>query len=118
MHERGNVALPADIIKVLKTQDENYIRTMRTSSQKKIEKLRAHLGADADLRAPGALEGLEEEELEVLREAGIIAGPSGSKKVQKSKSRNASHIIFAEDATEGSCFRVFSAYALVLTSAD
>lgn len=27
--DRGNVALPTDMVKVLKTQDENYIRTMR-----------------------------------------------------------------------------------------
>ncbi|VDB86620.1 unnamed protein product [Peniophora sp. CBMAI 1063] len=97
VHDRGNVALPADIIKVLKTQDENYIRTMRASSMKKIEKLRAQLGGDADMRAPGALEGLEEEELEVLREAGIIAGPSGTK---KGKKRNPGHIVFAETEVE------------------
>lgn len=98
VHDRGNVALPADIIKVLKTQDENYVRTLRASGSKKIEKLRVQLGADAGLRAPGALEGLEEDELEVLREAGIIAGPSGSKKGRK---RKASHIVFAEDEEEG-----------------
>ena len=32
--DRGNVALPVDIVKVLKTQDENYIRTMRTAGLK------------------------------------------------------------------------------------
>ena len=32
--DRGNVALPMDIVKVLKTQDENYIRTMRTAGLK------------------------------------------------------------------------------------
>jgi U3 small nucleolar RNA-associated protein 11 len=32
--DRGNVALPVDIVKVLKTQDENYIRTMRSSGLK------------------------------------------------------------------------------------
>lgn len=31
---RGNVALPTDIVKVLKTQDENYVRTMRASGLK------------------------------------------------------------------------------------
>ncbi len=31
---RGNVALPTDIVKVLKTQDENYVRTMRSSGLK------------------------------------------------------------------------------------
>ena len=32
--DRGNQALPADIIKVLKTQDENYLRTTRAAGQK------------------------------------------------------------------------------------
>jgi hypothetical protein len=32
--DRGNMALPVDIVKVLKTQDENYIRTMRTAGLK------------------------------------------------------------------------------------
>jgi hypothetical protein len=32
--DRGNVALPQDIVKVLKTQDENYVRTMRTAGLK------------------------------------------------------------------------------------
>lgn len=32
--DRGNTALPVDIVKVLKTQDENYVRTMRTSNAK------------------------------------------------------------------------------------
>lgn len=32
--DRGNVALPTDVVKVLKTQDENYVRTMRASGLK------------------------------------------------------------------------------------
>jgi U3 small nucleolar RNA-associated protein 11 len=31
---RGNVALPTDIVKVLKSQDANYIRTMRNAGRK------------------------------------------------------------------------------------
>lgn len=34
IQDRGNEALPVDVAKVLKSQDENYIRTMRTSNQK------------------------------------------------------------------------------------
>ena len=30
MQDRGNESLPVDVVKVLKTQDENYLRTMRT----------------------------------------------------------------------------------------
>jgi U3 small nucleolar RNA-associated protein 11 len=32
--DRGNPVLPVDIVKVLKTQDENYVRTMRTAGLK------------------------------------------------------------------------------------
>lgn len=32
--DRGNTALPTDFVKVLKTQDENYVRTMRLSNMK------------------------------------------------------------------------------------
>ncbi len=34
MQDRGNEALPVDIVKVLKTQDENYLRTMRAAGLK------------------------------------------------------------------------------------
>lgn len=32
--ERGNEALPVDVVKVLKSQDENYVRTARTVNAK------------------------------------------------------------------------------------
>ena len=34
IQSRGNVAMPLDMVKLLKTQDENYVRTMRTRGQK------------------------------------------------------------------------------------
>ena len=34
IQDRGNEALPVDVVKLLKSQDENYIRTIRTSNQK------------------------------------------------------------------------------------
>lgn len=34
MQDRGNAALPADMVKVLKSQDENYIRMVRTAGLK------------------------------------------------------------------------------------
>ena len=34
VQDRGNVAMPVDMVKVLKTQDENYVRTMRSSNAK------------------------------------------------------------------------------------
>ena len=34
LKDRGNTSLPVDFVKVLKTQDENYVRTMRASNLK------------------------------------------------------------------------------------
>ncbi|THH19045.1 hypothetical protein EW146_g2058 [Bondarzewia mesenterica] len=108
IQDRGSVALPADIVKVLKSQDENYIRTVRAAGLKKIEKLKSQLSALADLFRPGqSLNGeddgeeeLDEEELEILMEAGVIAG-SSSKRQRKSRSKQpAKHIIFAENEEE------------------
>jgi U3 small nucleolar RNA-associated protein 11 len=115
--DRGNKSLPTDIVKVLKTQDENYVRTMRTSNQKvcfllldhthlcsrpysqKIVRLKAHLTALADLVKPltedEAYEQLNETELKTLSEAGIISSPS-----QISKT-SAKHIIFVDNDEEG-----------------
>ncbi|KAJ7161350.1 u3 small nucleolar RNA-associated protein 11 [Mycena crocata] len=95
---RGNVALPQDMVKLLKTQDENYVRTMRSAGLKKIDKLKAQLMAMADLMKPGALElgddteDLDEEEIETLKNAGIISA-------RKGKSR-AKHIVFVQDEEE------------------
>ncbi|KIK70764.1 hypothetical protein GYMLUDRAFT_32810 [Collybiopsis luxurians FD-317 M1] len=87
--DRGNVALPTDVVKVLKTQDENYLRTMRAAGLKKIDKIKAQLSAMADLVKPD--EELEEgnEGLKVLREAHIFSGQS-----RKGRKR---HIVFVDD---------------------
>jgi U3 small nucleolar RNA-associated protein 11 len=34
VQDRGNEAMPVDMVKILKTQDENYVRTMRTANMK------------------------------------------------------------------------------------
>ncbi|KAH9835906.1 small-subunit processome [Rhodofomes roseus] len=106
MQSRGNEALPVDIVKVLKSQDENYLRTMRTAGLKKIEKLKNQLTALADLlkRNPtaeeeGDAEDLNEEELGALREAGILAAPSGKRRKSTGGTRK-NHILFAESAEE------------------
>ncbi|KAJ4484941.1 u3 small nucleolar RNA-associated protein 11 [Lentinula edodes] len=89
--DRGNVALPTDVVKVLKTQDENYIRTMRVAGLKKIDKIKAQLTALADLVLAKDTEenSLDAEELEILQDAGII-----SDKFSKHSQR---HIVFVED---------------------
>jgi len=34
VQDRGNASLPVDMVKILKTQDENYVRTMRAAGLK------------------------------------------------------------------------------------
>ncbi|KAJ6504393.1 small-subunit processome [Mycena vulgaris] len=97
--DRGNVALPQDIVKVLKTQDENYVRTMRAAGLKKIDKIKEHLMAMADLMTPGTLENdsdtedLNAGEIEALQNAGIISK-------RKGKGRAPKHIVFVQDEDE------------------
>ncbi|TFK56706.1 small-subunit processome [Heliocybe sulcata] len=99
IQDRGNVALPVDIVKVLKTQDENYIRTMRTAGLKKIDKLRNQLTVLADLVKPGLINAnaedddvLDDDEVSILVEAGIIPA---SKPSRKSKS-GGHHVVFVD----------------------
>ncbi|THV07601.1 small-subunit processome [Dendrothele bispora CBS 962.96] len=90
--DRGNVALPTDMVKILKTQDENYVRTMRASGQKKIDKLKNQLMTMADLMKPLGdedAEGLDESEIQILQDAGIISTGKSKKKAR--------HIVFVDD---------------------
>ncbi|KAI0285297.1 small-subunit processome [Russula aff. rugulosa BPL654] len=108
VQDRGNASLPVDMVKILKTQDENYVRTMRAAGLKKIEKLKDRLKELADLFVPGLTvdvhqaeddeAGLDEEELEILREAGVITGPS--KAGSTSSQLQAKHIVFVENEEE------------------
>ncbi|KAK7064035.1 small-subunit processome [Favolaschia claudopus] len=96
--DRGNVALPQDIVKVLKTQDENYVRTMRAAGLKKIDKIKAQLMNMADLLNPTGesdedVEELEPEEIETLQAAGVISN-------RKGKSRAPKHIVFVDNEDE------------------
>jgi len=106
VQDRGNVALPIDFVKILKSQDENYIRTMRTVGLKKIDKLKGRLSALADLVKPNSFEEddeseeLDEEEIDILREAGIFADTSKTSKRRNSKRKPSQHIVFAEDEQE------------------
>lgn len=53
-------------------------------------------------------EGLQEEELEILREAGLIAArSSGKPKRRKSTRGTPKHIVFAEDEAEGMFLHLF-----------
>ncbi|KAK0198932.1 u3 small nucleolar RNA-associated protein 11 [Armillaria mellea] len=90
--ERGNVALPIDMVKVLKTQDENYIRTMRAAGLKKIDKIKAQLSGMIDAVTED-YEELGDGQTKLLEEAGVI--PKSKKGRRKSK-----HVIFVENEDE------------------
>lgn len=73
------------------------------SCTQKIEKLKSQLSTLADLFTSVDEDdenALEEDELEVLRDAGVLAGPSGSGS-RKSRSKKTKHIVFAENEREG-----------------
>jgi U3 small nucleolar RNA-associated protein 11 len=61
--------------------------------------------------------GLDEEELEILREAGVITGPS--KAGSTSSQLQAKHIVFVENEEEGMCGRslLVRVYALIPVAA-
>ncbi|KAG2045077.1 small-subunit processome [Suillus americanus] len=104
--DRGSVSMPMDMVKLLKTQDEGYVRTMRANGIKayilcKIERIKSQLTALANLIAPqddniedDGEDALDETDLETLREAGVI--PPETKRRPPPR-----HIIFAENETEG-----------------
>ncbi|KAI1788796.1 small-subunit processome [Ganoderma leucocontextum] len=108
VQDRGNEALPTDIVKVLKTQDENYLRTMRAAGLKKIDRLKAQLSQLANLVQPGtsddidaAEQELDNHELEVLREAGVVPpAPRKARRKPRTSSKKGKHILFAEDEAE------------------
>jgi U3 small nucleolar RNA-associated protein 11 len=64
--------------------------------------------------------GLDEEELEVLREAGVIAGPSKVERKRGSSQPQAKHIIFVENEEEGMCggSLLLRVYALIPVAAQ
>ncbi|KAF8560170.1 small-subunit processome [Imleria badia] len=104
--DRGNTSMPMDMVKLLKSQDEGYIRTIKTVGLKKIDKIKRQLTDLANLVSSGHNvvddseddEPLASDELEILRAAGVIAPHTPRKRKQTRASPK--HIVFAEDATE------------------
>ncbi|KAM6498500.1 u3 small nucleolar RNA-associated protein 11 [Amanita muscaria] len=95
--DRGNVSLPTDIVKVLKTQDENYIRTVRMVNLKKIDNLKKRLMELVDIVKGTTQEddedALDSKELQTLQEAGILSTVSNG-------GRKSGHVVFVEDEQE------------------
>ncbi|KAI6136451.1 u3 small nucleolar RNA-associated protein 11 [Pisolithus sp. B1] len=105
IQERGNKPMPMDMVKLLKTQDEGYIRTMRAAGLKKIEKLKnqltslANLVSFSDQDLDAGDEPLDESELETLRAAGVLPPQPKSKGKRKSNGMPRL-VVFAEDETD------------------
>jgi len=113
VQDRGNVAMPVDIVKVLKTQDENYVRTMRSANTKKIDQIKSQLSTMADLVHEGG--SVDEEELLVLEKSGLLV----SRKL-KGKTRLVSgprHIVFVEEGGEDT-YEMSSNHAFVPEAAS
>ncbi|KAG6333903.1 hypothetical protein ID866_5188 [Astraeus odoratus] len=102
VQDRGNTAMPMDMVKLLKTQDEGYVRTMRAAGLKKIDKIKSQLTALANLVTfrdedlENGDEPLDESELETLRAAGILS-PQSKHKGKRKQGTTPRHIVFAED---------------------
>ena len=83
--------------------------TIFSSRLQKIDKLKRQLTEMADLFKEDAAEGLDDEEYEMLQEAGIIP-PS------KKRKRPARHLVFAESLEEGVPFQFLWSQSRPLTS--
>ncbi|KAF9514685.1 hypothetical protein BS47DRAFT_1452145 [Hydnum rufescens UP504] len=110
IQERGNVAIPVEMVKFLKSQDENYIRTMRAANTKKIDSIKAELATLINLVRPDRVDpeapeewedgDLEEDDLQILRSAGILPLTKSAPKKSKKRSRtpppttSGTHIVF------------------------
>lgn len=109
--ERGNRPLPTDLVKVLKSQDEGYIRATKVANLKRIDRLKDELSSllrrdliNEDADSDGVdKDGWEDDELEALRSLGLVS--------QKRRR----HTVFVDDAASGvyraiPCTKLFSDY--------
>ncbi|KAI5453555.1 hypothetical protein NCC49_005381 [Naganishia albida] len=125
IQDRGNEALPMELVKLLKTQDAGYIRTQIASDESKIAAIREQLHALADLipsteetadgedESEGGWDDLDNEddgmgtdeddiEVEQLLATGVIAPPreNKGKGKQVDGAVNKGHVIFTDDKEE------------------
>jgi U3 small nucleolar RNA-associated protein 11 len=110
--------MPVDMVKILKTQDENYVRTIRSSNAKvgyfcvrrerwnlkrafsqKIDRIKAQLSTMADLVREGG--DVDEEDLPVLEKSGVFVGRKSKGKAKARSVNGPGHIVFVEEGEEG-----------------
>jgi len=115
--------MPVDIVRVLKTQDENYVRTMRSSNAKvsilcvrcrswnlkhfsqKIDRIKSQLSTMADLVHEGG--GVDEEELPVLERSGVLESQKLKGKAKSHSMKRPKHVVFVEEGEEGKSHPIF-----------
>lgn len=108
---RGNVALDMDTIKILKSQDANYIRTQLAIEESQVERTKAQLEQLTDLLpSKGAAGGDDEEVDEALEEnlrkaeeetlvaSGLMMGGKG--KGKEVKPRKVKKTVFVDSLNE------------------
>ncbi|KAG8688296.1 hypothetical protein FRC11_005683, partial [Ceratobasidium sp. 423] len=103
----GEGALPEDMVKVLKTQDEGYLRTVRKKGLKRIDAIKTQLTAMVDLvPTPEDIEDLDEDVVGTLRSAGVLPSDKPSSQKGKGKAAQATprHIVFVDDEDQAKTY--------------
>ncbi|KAG9085594.1 hypothetical protein FRC06_003537 [Ceratobasidium sp. 370] len=97
--DRESEAMGEEMVKILKSQDEGYLRTVKSKGQKRIDAIRAQLTSMVDL-IPTAedTDDLDEDIVETLRKASVLLPATTSRKGKgKAAQSNPRHIVFVSD---------------------
>ncbi|KAG8727040.1 hypothetical protein FRC12_022854 [Ceratobasidium sp. 428] len=97
--ERESEAMGEDMVKILKSQDEGYLRTVKSKGRKRIDAIRSELTAMVDvIPSSEDAEDLDEDVVETLCEAGVLPPINTSRKGKSKTSQpNPRHIVFVDD---------------------
>ncbi|KAF8666330.1 U3 small nucleolar RNA-associated protein 11 [Rhizoctonia solani] len=96
----GEGALPEDMVKVLKSQDEGYLRTVRKKGLKRIESIKTQLTAMVDLvPTPEDLDDLDDDVVDTLRSAGVLPPTKPISRKWKGKAIQSTprHVVFVDN---------------------
>ncbi|CAE6472377.1 unnamed protein product [Rhizoctonia solani] len=101
----GEGALPEDMVKLLKTQDEGYLRTVRNKGLKRIDDTKAQLKADL-MPISEDMDDLDDEVLDTLQSAGVLPSDKSSSRKGKTKAAKPTprHIVFVDNEDQASLY--------------
>ncbi|CAE6461946.1 hypothetical protein ACGC1H_006813 [Rhizoctonia solani] len=103
----GQGALPEDMVKVLKTQDEGYLRTVRRKGLKRIDAIKTQLTAMVDLvPTPEDIDDLDDDVVNTLRSAGVLSSERSSSRKGKKTAVQAAprHIVFVDNEDQAKAY--------------